>query len=64
MGNPRWPLGFSCLPGKPSNEKDMVRKCVFHLGYTFYNLNLTRFVKNEGDFKEKDCFDSYSSFVY
>ena len=36
----------------------MVRKCVF------YNANLAVFVKDEGNFKEKDCFDSYASFVY
>ena len=64
MRNPRQPLGSSWLPGKPNNEKERARKCVFHFGYTFYKPNLSIFDKNEGNFKEKDCFDSYSSFVY
>ena len=55
MGNPKRLLGSSWLPGKPNNEKEMIRKCVFHLGYTLYNLNLAIFGKNEGNFKEKDC---------
>ena len=53
MGNPRHLLGSSQLPGNPNNEKEMVRKCVFHLGKTFYSPNLAIFGKNEGNFKEK-----------
>lgn len=64
MGNPRQLLGSSQLPGKHNNEKEMVRKHVFHLGQTFSGPNLNIFGKNEGNFKEKGCFDSYSSFVY
>ena len=63
MGNPRRLLGSSRLPGKPNNEKETVRKDVFHLEDTFYSPNLTILGENEGNFKEKDCFDS-SSFVY
>ena len=66
MGNPRRPLGSSQLPGKSNNQKEMVRKCGFHLGYNFYNPNLVIFgkEKNEANFKEKYCFGTYSSFVY
>ena len=63
MENPRWLLGSSQLPGKPNNEKEMVRKCVFHLEYTFYNHNLAIFgiAKNKN---ESVFFYSYPSFVY
>lgn len=64
MGSPRQTLGSSWLPGKPNNEKVMVRKHVFHLGKTFNSQNLAIFGKNEGNFKEKDYFNSHSSFVY
>ena len=65
MGNSRQPLGSSWLPGNANNEKEMNfrKKKFFHLGKTFYSPNLAIFGKNEGNFKEKDCFDSYSSFV-
>ena len=53
---------FFPAPWHPNNKKEMVRKHVFHLGKTFYSPNLAVFGKNEGNFKE--CFDSYSSFVY
>ena len=56
MGNPRQLLGS--VPRKANNEKAMVRKCVFLLGYIFYNPNLTILGKNEGNFKEKDCWSS------
>ena len=64
MGNPRRLLGSSPLPGNPTNEKEIVRKCVFHLGRTFYSPNLAIFGKNGGNFKEKECLDSHASFVY
>ena len=64
MGSLRKLLGYSWFPGNPNNEKEMVRKHVFHLGKTFYSPNLAIFGKNEGNFKEKVCFDSYSSFLY
>ena len=56
MGNPRRPLGSSRLPGKPNNEKETVRKDVFHLEDTFYNPNLPIFGKNEGNLMEKKLF--------
>ena len=64
LGNPRWPRDSSWLPGKPNDEKEWVRNCGFHGGYTFYNPNLAIFGKNEGNSKEKDCFDSHCGFVY
>ena len=53
MGSPRKLLGYSWFPGNPNNEKEMVRKHVFHLGKTFYSPNLATFGKNEGNFKER-----------
>ena len=63
MGNPRLSLGSSQLPGKPKHEKEMVRKCVFHWGYTVSSPNLAMLGSHEGDFKEMDGLDSYSSFM-
>ena len=47
------PLGSYRLPGNSNNEKEMVRKHVFHLGKIFYSPNLATFGKNEGNFKER-----------
>ena len=55
MGNPRQPLGSSWLLGKPNNDKEMVRKCVFHFGGTPSTILIWLYLvkKNEGNFKEK-----------
>ena len=52
MENLRRPLGSSRLPGNSNNEKEMVRKRVFHLE-DFLRPNLAIFGKNEGNFKER-----------
>ena len=61
MGNPRWPLGSSGFLEIPIMKKKWLENVFCIWGKLFYSPNLAIFSKNEGNFKEKDCFDSYSS---